>query len=185
MSKRGPPKRKGTRDRNGRLVDQGSPTHERYAHGGIERLEKQISDNDGRPSQPYRAISPLMAMERSGVITPRMFDAGEKFRVRFGVALLDPLHAADLIRAQMSRSTSGTEPSLRVEGARRSVWRAICAIGGLASPAGSCVWNVVGCEQPLKEWALEQGWGGRRDLDRSAASGILIAALGALEEYYR
>jgi hypothetical protein len=35
----------------------------------------------------------------------------------------------------------------------------------------------------LKEWALEQGWNGRR-VSQEAASGILIAALGALEAHF-
>jgi hypothetical protein len=36
----------------------------------------------------------------------------------------------------------------------------------------------------LKEWALEQGWSGRR-VSQEAASGILVAALGALETHFR
>jgi hypothetical protein len=35
----------------------------------------------------------------------------------------------------------------------------------------------------LKQWALEQGWSGRR-VSEEAASGILIAALGTLESYF-
>ena len=63
------------------------------------------------------------------------------------------------------------------------VWHAIRAVGGIASPAGSCLWHVVGWERSLKEWALEQGWSGRR-VSQEAASGILIAALGALEAHF-
>jgi hypothetical protein len=33
-------------------------------------------------------------------------------------------------------------------------------LGGLGSPAGSCVWHVVGLQRSLREWALRQGWGG-------------------------
>jgi hypothetical protein len=43
---------------------------------------------------------------------------------------------------------------------------------------------VLGWERSLKEWALEQGWNGRR-VSQEAASGILIAALGALEAHFR
>ncbi len=71
-----------------------------------------------------------------------------------------------------------------MEAARTAVWRAIRALGGIASPAGSCLWHVVGWERSLKEWALEQGWAGRR-VSQEAASGILIAALGALETHLR
>ena len=78
---------------------------------------------------------------------------------------------------------AGDEPGLRIEGARNVVWRAIQAVGGIGSPAGSCLWHVVGWERSLKEWALEQGWNGRR-VSQEAASGILIAALGALEGHF-
>ena len=75
-------------------------------------------------------------------------------------------------------------PGLRAEVARTSVWRAVSAVGGISSPAGSCLWHVVGWERSLKEWAQEQGWAGRR-VSQEAASGILIAALGALETHFR
>jgi hypothetical protein len=52
----------------------------------------------------------------------------------------------------------------------------------MASPAGSCLWHVLGWELPVKEWALQQGWSGRR-VSQETASGILIAALGALESH--
>jgi hypothetical protein len=73
---------------------------------------------------------------------------------------------------------------LQVELARERVWRAIVAVGGPRSPGGSCLWHVIGWERSIKEWALEQGWNGRR-ISQEAASGILISALGALEAHYR
>jgi hypothetical protein len=57
------------------------------------------------------------------------------------------------------------------------------AVGGLGSAGGSCIWHVVGWQQSLKEWALEQGWNGRR-VSQEAASGILIASLGTLEAHF-
>jgi hypothetical protein len=116
-----------------------------------------------------------------------MRQAGEDFRRRFALAQLDPLRALD-----PSRMNSGDKPSrrddhapgLRAEAARAAVWRAIGAVGGMASPAGSCLWHVVGWECSLKEWAQGQGWAGRR-VSQEAASGILVAALGALETHFR
>ena len=70
----------------------------------------------------------------------------------------------------------------RIEAARRQVWRALQVVGGVGSPAGSCLWHVLGWERTLREWAQEQGWNGRRIKPESAA-GILIAALGALESH--
>jgi hypothetical protein len=162
------------------------PTPERRNHGVVERLERPIADESGRPARPYRAVDTLATMERRGSITAGMRQAGEDFRARFATAQLDPLRAADWSRLRVgisSRFRAGDEPGLRIEGARDVVWRAILAVGGIGSPAGSCLWHVVGWERSLKEWALEQGWSGRR-VSQEAASGILIAALGALEAHF-
>jgi hypothetical protein len=163
-----------------------TPTPERLAHGAVERLERPIADESGRPARPYRAVDTLAAMERRGSITAGMRQAGEDFRARFATAQLDPLRTPDWSRPRdggSSRFNTGDEPGLRIEGARGAVWRAILSVGGLGSPAGSCLWHVVGWERTLKEWAVEQGWNGRR-VSQEAASGILIAALGALEAHF-
>jgi hypothetical protein len=162
------------------------PTPERQNHGVIERLDRPIADESGRPARPYRAIDTLAAMERRGSITAGMRQAGEDFRARFTIAQLDPLRAPDWSRARNCgaiRFNDAGGPALRIEAARDVVWRAIQAVGGLGSPAGSCLWHVVGWERSLKEWAIEQGWSGRR-VSQETASGILIAALGALEAHF-
>jgi len=161
-------------------------TVERYQHGVVERLERTIGDSSGRPSRPYRSVDTLAAMERRGSITAGMRQAGEDFRDRFAVAQLDPLRAFDSSRPRIGSGAgfrSGKEPGSRIENAREVVWRAILAVGGLSSAGGSCVWHVLGWQRSLKEWALEQGWSGRR-VSQEAASGILIASLGALEAHF-
>ncbi|MGH7029797.1 MAG: hypothetical protein ACREE9_02840 [Stellaceae bacterium] len=163
------------------------PTPERLDHGVVERLERPIADIAGRSARPYRAVDTLALMERRGSITAAMRQAGEDFRARFATAHLDPLRALDYSRPRngaAARHNDGEGPGSRVEGARQTVWRLILAVGGLGSPGGSCLWHVVGWEHSLKEWALEQGWSGRR-VSQEAASGILIAALGALESHCR
>jgi len=163
------------------------PTPERLDHGLVERLDRPIADDAGRSARPYRAVDTLAMMERRGSITAGMREAGEDFRMRFATAQLDPLRALDYSRPRDGAAVprkGGEEPGLRIEGARETVWRAILAVGGLGSPGGSCLWHVVGWERSLKEWALEQGWSGRR-VSQEAASGILIAALGALEAHHR
>jgi hypothetical protein len=162
------------------------PTVERLGHGPIERLDRAIADVQGNTSRPYRALDTLAVMERRGSITAGMRQAGEDFRKRFATAHLDPLRALDLSQLRFGErgSQGGDEaPGLRIEAARDAVWRAVQAIGGIASPAGSCVWHVVGWESSLKAWAVEQGWNGRR-VSQEAASGILVAALGALEAHF-
>ena len=116
-------------------------------------------------------------MERRGRITAGMRAAGEDFRQTFARAQLDPLHAAKLERTGFSPTAL---PGFRIEAARERVWQIITAVGGLASPAGSCLWHVVGLEETIKAWAILQEWQ-RKHLDQETASGILIAALGMLE----
>ena len=53
------------------------------------------------------------------------------------------------------------------------------ALGGINSPAGSCVWHVVGLQRSVREWAMRQGWNGR-PVRQEQAQGILVAALGML-----
>ena len=162
------------------------PTQERRRHGAIERLERAIGDSEGRPSRPFRAVDTLAIMQRRGSITAGMRQAGEDFRARFAVAQLDPLRALDMSHLRLgdrSPRHDNEGPALRIEAARASVWRAVQAVGGIASPAGSCLWHVLGWERSLKEWALEQGWSGRR-VSQEFASGILVAALGALEAHF-
>ena len=164
-----------------------APTRERQRHGGVERLDRAIADDAGRSARPYRSIDTLTAMERRGSITGTMRQAAEDFRALFAAAHLDPLRALDYSQPRDGgpfRAGTGDGFGARIENARWRVWRAIGAVGGLNSPGGSCLWHVVGWERSLKEWAFEQGWNGRR-VSQEAASGILIAALGALETHYR
>ncbi len=63
--------------------------------------------------------------------------------------------------------------------ARCRVHEAMQALGRISTPAGSCVWHVVGLQRSLREWAFRQGWNGR-PVRREQAEGILIGALGVL-----
>jgi hypothetical protein len=60
---------------------------------------------------------------------------------------------------------------------------ALTALGGISSPAGSCIWHVIGCEWTVKDWALREGWSGR-PLKQETAAGILVGALGVLQALY-
>jgi hypothetical protein len=162
------------------------PTPERYRHGAIVRLDRPIPDAAGAIARPHRAVDTLLAMERRGSITAPMRQAGQDFRKHFAVAQLDPLRAVDWSKPRQCGNVSnhGAEVGWRIEKAREFVWRTVHAVGGLSSPAGSCLWHVVGWECSLKDWAFGQGWAGRR-ISQESASGILIAALGALDAYYR
>jgi hypothetical protein len=158
-----------------------APAPERYRHSAIERLDKPIADSAGHIARPYRAVDTLAIMLRRGTITAAMREAGETFREKFQLAHLDALHAANLERTASGKA--GGDLSFRVVAAREHIWRAVCACGGLASAGGSVLWHVLGLERTLKDWALEQGWAGRR-CSQETASGMLVAALGVLEAHY-
>ena len=99
------------------------------------------------------------------------------FQAAFIIAQLDPLRALPILRVP----GTGREPELneRQLHARRRVHKAMEALGGICSPAGSCVWHVVGLQRSVREWAMRQGWGGR-PVRQEQAQGILVAALGML-----
>jgi hypothetical protein len=107
--------------------------------------------------------------------------AARDFQTAFIVANLDPLRALPVLRVP----GTGREPDLNHHQlhARRCVHEALQALGGLSSPAGSCVWHVVGLQRSVREWAIRQGWGGR-PVRQEQAQGILIAALGMLAMHF-
>jgi hypothetical protein len=120
-------------------------------------------------------------MLRAGTIDQAMHDAAKDFQAAFIIAQLDPLRALPIVRVP----GSGREPELseRQLHARRRVHQAMAALGGISSPAGSCVGHVVGLQRSVREWAIRQGWGGR-PVRQEQAQGILIGALGVLAAHF-
>jgi hypothetical protein len=158
------------------------PTVERWSRGDVEALPHAIADDEGRPSRPYRSVDTLGMMLRKGTITAAMRQAGDDFHALFIRAALEPLRAADLHRVPRRGAPLASENVDQMD-ARRRVWRALEAVGGIASPAGSCVWHILGCDWTIKDWALRQGWAGR-PLGQEQAAGILVAALGMLQALF-
>jgi hypothetical protein len=148
---------------------------------GRELEEVREKDPDGRIVYHHRTVDTLGKMLRAGTIDRAMHDAGQDFQAGFIIAQLDPLRALPVLRVP----GTGREPELseRQLHARRRVHKAMAALGGISSPAGSCVWHVVGLQRSVREWAMRQGWGGR-SVDHKAAAGILIAGLGVLAAHF-
>ncbi|HZL58318.1 MAG TPA: hypothetical protein VFC38_01315 [Stellaceae bacterium] len=169
------------RRKHQRAIVLGGLTPERAAKGDVELLPRAIADEQGRLARPYRALDALSLMAKKGTISPAMRQAGDDFHALFVLAHLDPLRAPDLDR--LPHGAPGLHLSLRQAEARKKIWQALKALGGAASPAGSCVWDVVGCQWTVKAWALRAGWAGRT-LSQEAASGILVGALGVLQAFY-
>ena len=149
---------------------------------GREFEEVREADPDGRPVLHHRTVDTLGKMLRAGTIDEVMHDAAKDFQADFIVANLDPLRALPILRVP----GTGREPdqSERQLHAKRRVHEAMQALGGLSSPAGSCVWHVVGLQRSVREWAMRQGWGGR-PVRQEQAQGILVAALGVLAAHGR
>jgi hypothetical protein len=156
------------------------PTDWRLQHGRFGPPVREADPDTGRTVVHRRAIDTLATMEANGTITAEMRTAGETFRAHFRASALDPLRAMPLLRVPAATGETLTE---RTAAARQRVARAMDALGGPASPAGSCVWHVVGCELSMREWAARQGWGGR-PVGHTQAQGILVAALGMLAKHY-
>jgi hypothetical protein len=148
---------------------------------GRELEEVREKDPEGRIVVHHRTVDTLGKMLRAGTITHEMHDAAKGFQATFIVANLDPIRALPVLRVP----GTGREPELneRQLDARRRVHEALQALGGISSPAGSCVWHVVGLQRSVREWAIRQGWGGR-PVRQEQAQGILVAALGVLAAHF-
>lgn len=138
-------------------------------------------DPAGRPVVHHRVVDTLGRMLKAGTITCGMHDAARDFQASFTLASYDPpvCLSLDRIRGAGSRADL-TDVQLD---ARRRVMLSLDVLGGPGSPAGDCVWHVVGLQRSVREWAMRQGWGGRA-IGEKQAQGILIAALGVLAAYY-
>jgi hypothetical protein len=134
-------------------------------------------DPEGLTVVRHRTVDTLGRMLKSSAIDQAMYDAARDFQVAFFVANLDPLRAVQVLRVP----GAGREPNLsdRQIDARRRVHAAMHALGGINSPAGSCIWHVVGMGRSVREWAIGQGWSGR-PIRQEQAQGMLLAALGVL-----
>ena len=144
---------------------------------GRELEQVREKDPDGRIVYHHRTVDTLGKMLRAGTIDQAMHDAAKDFQAAFIVANLDPLRALPLLRVP----GTGRDPDLndRQLHARWRVHKWLEVLGGISSPAGSCVWHVVGLQHSVREWALRQGWGGR-PVEQTEARGMLVAALGVL-----
>ena len=139
------------------------------------------ADPDGRPVVHHRTVDTLGIMLRAGTITQAMHDAARDFQAQFTIARFDAIRCTSLVRLP-GDGGPGEFTDAQVD-ARRRVGKALDALGGLGSPAGSCVWHVVGLQRSIREWAMRQGWGGRL-VRVEQAQGILVAALGVLAGWY-
>jgi hypothetical protein len=154
---------------------------------GQQRTTRTVTEFDpnGIEITHHRTVDTLGLMLRSGAITAAMHDAARDFQAAFTIACFDSMPRPNLML--MARPAPGkyrpadfTDTQIA---ARERVAKALEALGGHGSPAGSCVWHVVGMQTSIREWALRRGWSGR-PVRQESAQGILLAALGVLVKHY-
>jgi len=157
------------------------PSKWRLQHGGFGEAVRSADPETGTPVAHRYAMDTLGVMLGNGTITTEMRDAGEMFRKQFRFAALDTLRPMPLIRIPGGRGgDTATEQQFQ---ARERVSAAIDALGGPGSPAGACVWHVVGLENSITEWARRSGWCGR-PIGHAQGQGVLVSALGVLAGHY-
>ena len=95
------------------------------------------ADSDGRPVVHHRTVDTLGRMLRAGTITKDMHDAARDFQAHFTIAAFEAIVCLPLDRVP-GGSGRGDLTDAQVD-ARRRVDGALDALGGLGSPAGSCL----------------------------------------------
>ena len=156
-----------------------APTTERWRRGDVELVDHAIADQEGRPAQPWRYIDILAKLHRDSLISDEMREAGEDFRTDFQRGHLDELRAADMSRIPSGRIDGRDRSSLKGFIARERAKAAIVVLGGTRSLAGSCAWEVLGCEESLKDWSIKHG------CYPQEARGVLRVCLDILARHYR
>ena len=156
------------------------PSKWRLQHGGLTEPIREADPETGTPVQHHRAVDSLGQMLANGTITPEMHDAGAMFRTQFRAAALDGMRTMQMVRIAAG---TGTTLSERQVDARGRIARAMAALGGWDSAAGSCMWHVVGFECSIREWAMRHPWSGRV-VNPAQAQGMVVAALGVLAAHY-
>jgi hypothetical protein len=159
------------------------PTLERWRRGDVKPPDAQITDTRGSIGAPWRAIGLLGRMLDDGRITEAEFEAGRRFKGDYRAAHLDGLRASDLSRPRIDGGRQRREElSIRTVNARTRVMDAIEALGGIASPAASAVWCIIGEEMNIKAWVASRDLS--RPLTENLGPGVLIGALGVLAAHY-
>ena len=160
--------------------DLSAPSKWRLQHGDVGAPIRDADPETGTPVRHRRAVDTLGMMLSNGTITHEMHEAGCIFRTLFRSAALDTMSTSQIIR--LPGSTADRLSNRQLD-ARRRVFSAMDALGGDDSPAGSCVWFVVGLEMSVREWSARSGWSGR-PVSQPIAGGMLVAALGTLAMHF-
>ncbi len=129
-------------------------------------------------SQPqYRTVDTLGLLLKRKKIDKAAHDAGQSFAEDFFDAGLGGIKAIDYadIRSGQVTADSITEHAAF---ARRRVHKALVAVGGIGSPSGKILWDIVGLGLSPTEVA------GQDNVHRREIIGLLRGALYVLARHY-
>lgn len=144
------------------------------AAGRIAEVIERDSDDQEKGKTVRRVVvaDTLRRMEMAKTITSQQKRAGDEFRQDFQTAALSGIRQREMERIDMAWKSG--EGLTAAEHCKRKVWRDIEALGGIGSIGAVAMWDIVGLEISIQEWAALRGW------NRHAAGGILVAALDVI-----
>lgn len=146
-------------------------TGDRLVEVGYEFDELEQVRGHGKRVQRTRVADTLRKMRMALTISEEQYLAGHMFRVDFQRAHLIGIRPAALEKIDGSRGDDDDNRLTTAERCGRRIFRDIRAMGGMGTLSADCMWDVVGCERSVREWASIHG------VQRNRASGILITAL--------
>ena len=139
-----------------------------------------------RPARPARSVtvnlaeSPLGWLHAHGHVNRRQFDAGERLRVDWERAQLDPRVTMSWDAAPMSSGRGGAGAAPDLGGAQIDARRRFDAAVGSAGPGLSDIlWRVVCAGEGMRQAETALGWPAR------AGKLVLGLALDRIADYYR
>jgi hypothetical protein len=159
------------------------PPPQRGQHDEIIRSDRQVPDSRGAVGLPWRSVGLLLSLHHKAKITDDELEAAYRFPADFDRAHFDALRVPDIARVRVQLSCFKKEAKTSVYDAGERVMAAVNALGGIASPAGSIAWHVIGADETPRLWCTSR-YTSRR-VAENAAQGVLLAALGTLVSYYQ
>jgi hypothetical protein len=101
----------------------------------------------------YRTLDTLGLLLKRGKIDRAAHDAGQRFAEDFQNAQLGGARAIDYAAVRSGNSSSGESITEHAAFSRRHVHKALDAVGGIGSPSGKVLWDIVGLGMPPTEMA--------------------------------
>lgn len=137
-----------------------------------------VPDAQGKAGDPLKIYDTLARLLSSGSISQAEYRVGREFQRNFAEAHFEQLRASDPNRIPSQHGGDMSDgQAARVTAARQRVWDAVQHIGGLTSPLGGVLWDVVGLGMSAEEHIERSRFSSAKTI-----RGLLVAALSMLAE---